>query len=301
MEPQAVDPTPASGWRRVAVRPVLLAYAALEGVDAVMMSGSTARGDADRWSDVEVGVFWSREPTTVDRQAIGGPTLTVDVHEVTRDDAAPPWYDHVYLGARKPDGLMVEVVRTLTSVASEMLDRTLGSNDPDPETLDAIKGIVDGREISGVRADLVVDWQARAARYPRPLMVAIVERYGQITQFWRWRMLDERDNPLLLAREFFRIANQLLLVLHAVNGRYCGHPSAFKRLDAMDRELTIAPANLAWRLRAVFTTSTQEGAAELRNLVEETFDLVELHLSEVDVDHLRTHFRSERRPLDAMP
>lgn len=273
----------------------------MEGVDAVMMSGSTARGDADRWSDVEVGVFWSRQPTTLDRQALGGPNLTVDVHMVTRDDASPPWYDHVYVGARKPDGLMVEVVQTLTSVASEMLDVTLGLNQPNPEALDAIKGIVDGREVSGVRADLVDGWQARAARYPRPLMVAIVERYGPITQFWRWRMLVDRDNPLLLAREFFRVANQVLLVLHAVNGRYCGHPSAFKRLDALEHELTIAPANLASRLRSVFTTPTHKGAAELRNLVEETYDLVERHLPEVDVDHLRAHFRPERRPLDAMP
>lgn len=170
-----------------------------------------------------------------------------------------------------------------------------------PDSLDAIKGIVDGRGITGVRADLVVGWQARAAQYPRPLQVAVIERHGQITQFWRWRMLVERDNPLLLAREFFRIANQLLTVLHALNGRYCGHPSAFKRLDALDHDLAIAPDHLASRLRAVFTTPTHEGAEELRSLVEQTYDLVERHLPEVNVDHLRALFRSDRLPLDAMP
>lgn len=36
-------------------------------VDVLMVSGSTARGDADLWSDAEVGVFWSRPLTTSER------------------------------------------------------------------------------------------------------------------------------------------------------------------------------------------------------------------------------------------
>ncbi len=114
-------------------------------------------------------------------------------------------------------------------------------------------------------------------------------------------MLVERDNPVLLAREFFRISNQVLSVLHALNGRYCGHPSTYKRLDALEYELPIAPADLAARLRSVFTSPTHEGAAELRDLVEETYDLVDVHLPEIDVEHLRTLFRAERRPLDTLP
>jgi hypothetical protein len=39
----------------------------------------------------------------------------------------------------------------------------------------------------------------------------------------------------------------------------------------------------------------------LRSLVEETYELVEIHLLEVDVERLRTLFRSDRRPLEALP
>jgi len=46
-------------------------------------------------------------------------------------------------------------------------------------------------------------------------------RDRRIEQFWRWRVLVERDNPVLLAREFFRTTNQMLSLLHALNGRYC--------------------------------------------------------------------------------
>jgi hypothetical protein len=58
---------------------------------------------------------------------------------------------------------------------------------------------------------------------------------------------------------------------------------------------------LAARVRAVFNRPAPEGAQLLQDLVEETYDLIELHLPEVNVDLLRTNFRSGRKPLDALP
>ncbi len=292
-----MNPTPAAAWRRTAVRPVLDAYAGTGGVDAVMLSGSTARGDADRWSDVEVGVFWSRPPTAEDRASVVGAAQFVDLRMVTTEEAGPPWYDHGYLRARQPDGLMIEVVHTLTNTVEELLDDVLGAGHPDPSGLDLIKGISDGCGGTGARAELIAQWQHRAATYPRDLAIAVIQRHGAIDQFWRWQMHADRDNPLLLAREFFRIANQLLNVLHALNGRYCGHASAVKRLDALAQALPTAPPDLAARLRTVFSAPPAEGAAVLRSLIEETFDLVEARLPEVEVEQLRRRFRAERRPL----
>jgi hypothetical protein len=294
-------PTQAASWRRAAVRPVLDAYAATAAVDAVLLSGSTARGDADRWSDTEVGVFWSRPPTARERAAAATLAGADDIRMVSGEGANPPWYDHIYLGAARPDGLMVEVIHTLTSAVDDILDSVLGSCVPDPPGLDAIKGIVDGRELAGVQADVVARWKERAASYPRALAIAVVRRDGAIEQFWRWRMHCERDNPLLVAREFTRIATQVLNVLHALSGRYCGHASAFKRLDALEHELTTAPIRFAARLRSAFTLPAAEGAEVLRGLVEETYDLVEVHLPEVDVERLRALFRSDRRPLESLP
>jgi hypothetical protein len=43
---------------------------------------------------------------------------------VTDDVAGPPRYDHLYLGARQPDGLMVEVVYALTCTTEGLMDAT---------------------------------------------------------------------------------------------------------------------------------------------------------------------------------
>lgn len=278
-----MDPTER---RRTTVAPVLAAYEQTDGVDAVMLGGSTARGDADRWSDIEVGVFWSRPPTPAERVA-----PAPAVRAGTPVEEGSPWYDYLSL-----DGIAIDVEHALSSAVEETLDRVLVECVPDPAGLSLLKGLVDGREIGGRRPELVESWQRRAATYPRGLAVAIVEREGAIDKFWRWQMLAERDNPVLLAREFLRMTTQLLAVLHAVNGRYYGHPLAFKRLDALEAELTHAPSALATRLRAVFTKTPPEAAEVLRQLVEETYDLVEAHLPELDVTRLRTRFHTTRQP-----
>ncbi|MFI5733916.1 hypothetical protein ACIA49_27630 [Kribbella sp. NPDC051587] len=274
-------------FRRTAVAPVLAAYAATPGVDAVMLGGSTARGDADRWSDVEVGVFWTRPPTLAERTA---PAASVRPGTPADDDS--PWYDYLEL-----DGLAIDVEHALSSKVEETLDLVLGAGVPDPDGLTLLKGLVDGRDIDGPRPELVHAWQRRASTYPRRLAIAIVERDGAIDKFWRCQMLAERDNPVLLAREFLRVTNQLLTVLHAINKRYSGHVLAFKRLGAMEAELTHAPTDLAHRLRTVFTAPPPEATEVLRQLVEDTYDVIEAQLPEVETARLRARFRTTRRPI----
>lgn len=251
-----------------------------------MLGGSTARGDADRWSDVEVGVFWSRPPTMAER------LVAPSARPGTPEDAQSPWYDYLSL-----DGLAIDVEHALSSKVEETLDLVLDAFVPDADGLTLLKGLIDGREIGGRRPQLVKGWQRRAATYPRGLAIAIVEQDGAIDKFWRCQMLIERDNPVLLARELLRMSNQMLAVLHAVNGCYSGHVLAFKRLDAMESELTHAPRQLAARLRGVFTAPPPQAAEVLRQLIEETYDVIETQLPEVDVARLRTRFRTNRHPV----
>jgi hypothetical protein len=237
------------------VRPVMDWYAGLAGVDAVMLGGSTARGDADRWSDVEVGVFWHRPATPAERRGVAADVRLVNVD-------GPPWNDHVSL-----DGLMVEVEHRLSESVETALDGLL-SGRPDGATMQLAQGFVDGADVLGPRADLVARWQERVATYPRDLAVAVVRHDGNIEKFWRLQMLIERDNPLLIARELTRITSQLLGVLHALNGRYAGHVLAFKRLDTLERNLPLAPPSLAARVRAVFTQPAPDGSSGPRELFD---------------------------------
>ena len=195
-------------------------------------------------------------------------------------------------------GLMLEVAHTLSESVDDALNDLLAGR-PDGATLQLAQGFVDSTDVTGRRPELVARWQKRVATYPRDLAIAVVQHDGNIEKFWRLQMLIERENPLLISREFVRITGQFLTVLHALNGRYCGHILAFKRLDTMERDLLLAPPSLAARVRAVFTSPAPTGAQILHDLVEETYDLVEHHLPEVDVNRLRATFRTARKPIDS--
>jgi len=55
--------------RRIAVAERMAErYAAADGVAAVLLAGSVARGLADARSDVEVDVYWRRAPSDAERQ-----------------------------------------------------------------------------------------------------------------------------------------------------------------------------------------------------------------------------------------
>ncbi len=59
----------------------------------------------------------------------------------------------------------------------------------------------------------------------------------------------------------------------------------------MGSDLPLAFVALAFRLRTSFTDPPHDEAIRVRDLVEETYDLVKQHPS--DVDTLRVHFRTE--------
>src|SRR5438045_7782227 len=109
----------ASQWRLALARHVGGAYAANPKVAAVIVGGSTCRGHADRYSDIEVGVFWHEAPTEEDRRtaaeaAVVAAGLGGEVHYLyPYDPAEEVWEDTLFLGRLAPDrpgtGVLVEV------------------------------------------------------------------------------------------------------------------------------------------------------------------------------------------------
>ena len=58
----------ASQWRVSLARQIVPAYTLNPHVEAVILGGSAARGHADSYSDLELGVFWSHPPTDHERE-----------------------------------------------------------------------------------------------------------------------------------------------------------------------------------------------------------------------------------------
>lgn len=284
---------PETRMRRALAERIAKAYVST-GAEAVLLGGSTARGEADRHSDIEVGVFWRREPTDDERAAAiaaaGG-----DLHRLwPYADADRAWFDDWFIGRRAgapKSGVLVEAVLMTVDDAAAVIEDVTVRFDPALEKQVLLAALHDGIPLAG--ADVLSPSRDAAAVYPDELAAAVVERHAQIEHFWRFATFRERDNPLRIAEAITDVHTRVLHALLAVNRVYW---FGFKSLEAVARRLALAPDPLLPRLRAAYTAEPDELEPLLIDLVEETYDLVEQHVPGVDVERLRTLFRY-RRPL----
>ncbi|NYH87995.1 hypothetical protein [Actinopolymorpha rutila] len=258
-------------------------------VTGVLCAGSTGRGHADRWSDLEIGVIWSRPPTEPERRQVAHDLAMADVRLSNYDESERSWFDEWWFDAPAGDGLLVEVCHLTAEGAHTQLDRLLLHDDPDPYALTFAAALVYGRPLAGSIESLV----ERVHAYPRSLAVAVVRRHGQVDQFWRWQMFVERHNPHGLRRHFAGVVDALIHMTCALNGRWWPGP---KWPGWTLAGLSIAAPNLSERLVALDQQDPPVAAAALGELVEETYDLVAVHLPEADQDRLRRIFHFARAP-----
>lgn len=300
MEQATTIPTPESRWRRAVARHLAAYYAAQPNVAAVLCGGSTGRGYADAYSDLEIGVFWHTPPTEAERGAVIAAAGADLVRLYPYDTDYDLWEDTYMVGRAAPDaqqtGLLVEAEHYTGAGMERILQAVLVDLDAD-DTRHSLLAIL-GAGLPLYGADLLAGWAARAAPYPPALADKLVRQHGQIEHFWRVEVLvTARANPLLAYSELNRMSQALLRTLLAVNRQYyCG----FKWLAQVIAPLERKPPDLAARLRQVFAGEPLAGAEILRALIEETYDLAEAACPAVDVAQLRRWFRW-RRPAWAAP
>jgi hypothetical protein len=185
---------------------------ATAGASAVLLAGSVSRGVADRFSDVELGVFWPGEP---------------DAH----------WEDF------ERDGVPFETVHMAVTKA-EAVSSQVGTS---LEDLSFAAALVDGRPLHG--AELLSRWRERVLPYPDALAGAVVRAHGIVDLVWQLDVNAARDNPLLLHARLTEACKAILHALLAANRVYW---FGFKRLDEVEARLAVAPVGLADRIRETF-------------------------------------------------
>jgi hypothetical protein len=270
-------------------RRLAAAYAEDPQVTGVLCAGSTGRGHADRWSDLELLVLWAAAPTDEARRrvpdALRGTAIRLFGYEPAEFSRA----DDFWLAGEPGAGLLVEVGHSTVREAGGALDRLLVDLVPDPYLLTVASAYADGTPLYGDLAGL----PERVATYPPELARTVAGRLGQIDNFWRWRMYLDRGEPYGLSAHFAAVAGAVVQMACAINGRYWpGAKWARHTLASLER----VPDHAVQRLSTVDTIAPASVAAELAGLVEESYDLVETYLDGVDVARLRRIFRFGREP-----
>ena len=269
--------------RMALARRIAPAYAANPKVRAVLLAGSVGRGTADRFSDIEIDVFWAEPPGDDELLA---PIEHLGATLLYRDADANEWADAFFI-----EGIKVDTSQFLVSTAERWLDDLLERADTDVEKQLLVAAIQHALPLHG--AELAERWRAQAALYPDALARAMVAQHLVFRPRALLEMFAERGDLLIFYRGLVETEHWIMSVLLGLNRLYIAHP-AHKWLDWQIAQMSVAPPDLARRLRHILRDEPHAAVREIHALIEEVFALVERSLPDFDTSAARAEFGQPR-------
>ncbi len=275
----------ASQWRFELAQRIGQAYAANPKAKVVMVAGSTGRGSADRYSDLEIDVYWSAPPTNDERkvaaEGAGGTLLELSDYE---DDE---WAEEISFGGFHI-GTSTFLVETMERYLKEVIDEF--STAPLPQMrLYSLQ-----HAIPLVGTELVESWRSKANLYSMGLVHAMLRENLVFQGFgYAEEMLAARDDVLMLYDIFCQIERQILGVLLGLNRMYLPNPG-FKSMDELIASMHVKPFDLSFRLKQAFRVPPLEGVQLLHGVIKNIFDLVEACIPDFDTTLYRERIQQRR-------
>ena len=255
---------------------------------SVLLTGSTATGEADFYSDLDLIVYCDELPTEEGIDAVierlGGEDRRL-IYPRTEDEHGEAFE----LGR-----LQCQLAFVTVRCADAEVERVLGGEELESPLQKAVDGILDGIPLHG--PELIERWRERAADYPDSLRRAMIERHWRFFPLWYVdRQVAERDALLWRQEILVNAAFDLLAVLAALNRLYFTR-FQLKRMRKLVGRMRLAPPDLADRLERLVADG--EGAVrELELLIAETQALVVAELPDLEL-RLRQPVGARREPWD---
>jgi hypothetical protein len=247
--------TDASKWRLEMARKIAPVYAEDPRVEAIAVGGSVGRGCADRWSDVEIGVYWREEPSAEERRAMTERfgILDGDPKPFSLDDDDPGSEesdDDVYVGGGVRIGTNVELKHKTIAAVNTFMDKwdregTLPGM-RFPETMQTAVAIYN--------ADLIRDWKKKCAVYPDGLVSQEIDTSLEKGGLRSLRQLAEEEDYISQRRLAASLVVGVINTLCAINRHYT--PS-WKWNEWTLSRLGQRPEGLWGRLQQLFEDPTQ--------------------------------------------
>ena len=275
--------TEASKWRIALARRIAPIYASHPKIKVVIIGGSVGRGIADRYSDVEIGVFWTEPPSEAERK-----TLAEQVGVVSREHMSPYKFEpsqpgeeeadeDIYVGGGEDSGFNVDIKHKTIAATEQYLIEMFDQCQPHDDRLAEVLS----HSIPLYGQLLLEKWRGKISTYPTELAQKIVQTQLRFEQWWLCEQFAKEEETILVQEQFSERLAKIISVLAALNRVYT---LEIKWTDWSIEQLQIAPSNLIRRAKQVFEQSPQVAAQQLRQLIEETFDLARMHLPDIDVE-----------------
>ena len=257
-------------------------YTNLPTARAAMVTGSAAKGLSDRYSDLDLMLYYEGELPAED---------ALDALRVAHGGSPRKWL----LGDRAEgsivesyfvDGVEVQIAHSTIAAWEAEMAQVLEKLDCDTPLQKALEGTIAGRALFG--DTLIEEWQRRARAYPPALGVAMVKKHLAFFPMWALEhQFRTRDATVFYYQSLVDAACHLLGILAGLNRVYFT-TFQVKRMRRFLEPMSIAPRDVADRIEDLFRQDMAQALPSLKSLVEETVALVETHLPEVDTAAVRS-------------
>jgi hypothetical protein len=239
------------------------------GIQAIVVAGSVARGYADEYSDVEIPIFWERLPEDATRHAIVNTLHAEFLYEYD----GPAREDQLLI-----DGLQVDLWHITRQHQKEVIESVLRGQTLDLGGLNALDTLRSCIPLYG--HELVESWKRRAQEYPDELAKQIVQEhlasFGTADLF----IQAQRDNPTAFYAQLSFLQQEVFLVLLALNRRYF---PTFKWLYQVLESMPVKPEAISQRFRRAYEIPYADALADTKRILEETLPLVERQFPQMDI------------------
>ena len=142
--------------------------------------------------------------------------------------------------------------------------------------------------------ELISQWKKQIADYPDELARAMVVQHLDFFPIWgRRKLLANRDTTLFQHQIRLEAGQNIIGVLSGLNRLYYSS-FQFKRMKQFIEQMNIAPENLYVRLESIYHQEPLAVASQLKELVTETIELVELHMPEIDTSKVRQQLNCQQ-------
>ncbi|HSM83887.1 MAG TPA: hypothetical protein VLS96_19515 [Nodosilinea sp.] len=264
------------------------AYIANPKTKAAMLTGSVAEGLGDEYSDCEMCFYYDELPSEAElylaRQQNQGSEPLWTLGSLQEGSLAESYL---------VNGVEFQIGHETIANWEKTISTILEDFDLSP-MMKAMSGTLIGIPLYG--EPLIHQWKARISNYPDGLAQKMVEQYLNFFAIWGMQeKLSRRDTTLWYYQILVESAQNILGVMSGLNRLYYT-TSQFKRMGRYVDQMKIAPANLSTRLEGLFRDEAHIAVNELEALVQETVQLVEIHMPQVDTSSAKQKLGWRQQP-----
>ena len=278
----------ANQWRIEIANKFSQIYLDQPNVAAVAIVGSVSYNMADCYSDLDLRVFWRASPSKTEREKYRCHAAKMGQYQSKslEDDNLP---DEVFFfGGDVDSGFQIDIKNGFAEPVEKAIQ------DPNVERNIGVLEVIKSA-LPLIGADTFRAWQSQIPPYPASLIQKRVQSNLRVGPWWLWEKFVEEGET----RSFRRTLERLLVALTWLNQTCIRHAEYAKHTAQSLDHMKWKPENCWDRFQHILQSDPKSGLSELRKLVEETYDLVQTHVPEIDTSKLQKE-TFENRPSDIL-